>query len=324
MDSLAKIEKRLDTLLESCEEDLSLYTGKVGISFGYFLLARFHNKDRNHAIASREIHKVIENLDKIDSFSFSRGLLGIGWGLESISQNKWVDWDTDLLLYDFDDLIYEQSCFFKSTSLSLNMGSLGKALYFYQRILSHKTPNLSYRNLLNQECLLLLTGEISQFLLDEKGGILKQKEASTVEDLIFIAQSALLLFHIYQIKLGGNVISNTLRILIKYIEKTLEDTLEVSLGPLYLLNSYSIIAASLSNSHMLNKIVRWRRSFSQTNSLTYDSTMEIYLLKHLHLNEKNIAGNYYTKTDRSDLFSLLAFLEDASLPVSWKRAWLIN
>ena len=181
-------------MYESNHNNYSLYTGLIGIAYCYFLLAEQYNHKRNITIANMLIKNTIANFDQINSFTFSKGLLGIGWGIETISQNGYCSIETDKILYDFDDIIYKQSCFYRSASLSLENGALGKGLCFYQRILSNTSSYITNRMLLNRECLSILIDEVIFFTND----ILKKGLLITREESILISQSLLFLYNIYR------------------------------------------------------------------------------------------------------------------------------
>lgn len=323
--SCQQIEKQLDLLQDQCKNDLSFYTGKVGISLCYYLLAKHYHGTRNTAIANSLIKYIVNHFEDINSFSFSKGVLGIGWGLEMINQNGFTHLDMNRILYDFDDLIYKQSCFFKSTALSLDNGSLGKAMYFYQRVLSNKTQYyLSYRSILNQECLLLLVNEIKYYLLDEKVGLLNKDDKLTKDEIIEISQSIVLLFYIHKLNLIPKVISNIIHEIILFIEKIFEDTSNISLTHIYFLNSYFVIANSLNNNEMKNRLNQWRLLYNSVDDESNIDLLERYIIKSCIFGQ--IQGNYncHENIGQLSLLDIFINLDSVSMNVLWQQAWLIK
>lgn len=319
------IEKNLDLLLESAGDNYSFYNGKMGISFCYFLLAKSLNYERNTAIAVQEVNDVINNFESIDSFSFSKGLMGIGWGLEAMVQNGFIDSNTNELLCDFDDFIYKQVSFFRSPSLSLDQGSLGKATYFYQRFLSPRKGQHPYRFLLNQECLSLLIDEIKFFLLNNENGLLTQKGILSKEEIISVAQSAILLFRIFETRYNEKMISDILKDILTYIETIfISVRSDLSLNNLFFLHSYHIIAKSLDNKKMLNDSINWYSFFNKyTHSPVIDS-IENYLLTQDNAGISYVGTALNKEVDQLSLFDLFTLTDRIQLSVPWSRAWLIE
>lgn len=319
------IEKNLDLLLESAGDNYSFYNGKTGISFCYFLLAKTFNYERNASIAIREVNSVINNFDSINSFSFSKGLMGIGWGLEAMAQNGFIDSNTNELLCDFDDFIYKQVSFFRSPSLSLDQGSLGKATYFYQRFLSPRKGQHPYRFLLNQECLSLLVDEIKFFLLNDENGLLLQKGILPKEEIISVAQIAILLFRIYETRYNEKMISNILKDILTYIETIfISFRSDLSINYLYLLHSYHIIAKSLDNKKMLNDSINWYTFFNKYIHSPVTDTIENYLLRQDDVGISYVDTALNKDVNQLSLFDLFTLTDRIPLSVPWSRAWLIN
>ena len=124
--------------------NIGLLAGKMGLSM-VLLTHDIHSKERKF---KREGIKIIENIfeeiERAESyiFSFSNGLAGIGWALEYLEQKGYINYNTNILLEDFD--------FALSNVLELEMKkgnydflheALGMVLYFIHRI--QKNENLS-------------------------------------------------------------------------------------------------------------------------------------------------------------------------------------
>lgn len=148
-------------------DNYSLYNGKTGLSITYYLLSTAFNDSYFATKGTRLINEVAENLHSILDVSFENGLTGIGWAIEWIGQNKFIEMNTEEILEDMDDELYKNVIYNQSSQLSHANGYIGQAQYFYKRLIA-KNPNVKrYRKLCNQECLLILVDQISRQLLLE-------------------------------------------------------------------------------------------------------------------------------------------------------------
>ena len=86
---------------------LGLLDGKMGIVILLYYYSRFI-KNKNYETFAEEILKLIyEEIDTSIPTSFSSGLLGIGWGIEYLAQNEFVEADTKEVLNDLDISIFQ-------------------------------------------------------------------------------------------------------------------------------------------------------------------------------------------------------------------------
>lgn len=128
--------------------DLGLIGGKMGLCINLYEIARFTNDDTMEKMADclmDEIYSAINNATT--SWYFKDGLAGIGWGIEHLVQNNFVEGNTNDILSDIDNKIILQKVYGNNRRLDLLRGFLGFGYYFTKRL---QNPNS------NDECFSIL------------------------------------------------------------------------------------------------------------------------------------------------------------------------
>lgn len=141
-------------------KNLGIYSGRAGLSLISFLLAKKLDSQEYRKIGVTHFEYVLKNIFDVENLSFSDGLVGVGWFIEWIAQNNFVDINSDDVLEDVDDVIYKLATFHRNDSLDLNAGKTGLFLYLYQRLKAENPHKYPYRTLAMKECTLLLMNEI--------------------------------------------------------------------------------------------------------------------------------------------------------------------
>lgn len=136
---------------------LGLENGRCGLVLLAFLLSEKDEKYKEKAFLHLEY--LIEYVYESSCLSFRKGLLGIGWTLEFLTQNLYLSVSHDALLSEIDDIIYKWVNFHGLTTISINDGYLGCLLYLCYRLKGNRisTP---YRELSLKECTVRLLGQI--------------------------------------------------------------------------------------------------------------------------------------------------------------------
>ncbi|WP_183574651.1 lanthionine synthetase LanC family protein [Mucilaginibacter sp. X5P1] len=192
MKSIDHILTLLKLIEEDCNGNYGLYHGKTGLAIAYYTLYATLNEEIYLLKAKSLIDELSENIGEVSQFDFKNGLTGIGWAIEWLVQNKFIDANTDEILEDIDDELYKSVIYMKSSELSVTNGTIGKALYFYRRLSARNPQTSRYRLICNQECIVLLIDEINDMLLDENyrmlfaGITLKLREIAV--SLLFLAR----------------------------------------------------------------------------------------------------------------------------------------
>lgn len=148
-------------LHSSFMNDLGLLNGKMGISIAFFHLFRETGNAVYENYAGELIDEIYEEINVSSSWNFADGLAGIGYGIEYLVRNKFIDADTDDALADIDSKLTTYAYYFP-TSLGLENGLLGVAYYFFSRV-KYKLQNTSnIRLLTNKQLLIHVLDEIDR------------------------------------------------------------------------------------------------------------------------------------------------------------------
>lgn len=117
-----------DTLLHSCNsKKLGICNGKMGIVLFFFHYFKYTNNQMYEDIAGELLDDIFDDLDLSLNISFNDGLSGIGWGIEYLAQNNFIQVSADVL-DDIDCKIAEMSLT-RMVDLSFETGVEGIAWY---------------------------------------------------------------------------------------------------------------------------------------------------------------------------------------------------
>lgn len=141
-----RIERILNLLYLSsnCINSLGLLDGKMGISLLFYSYARFSRDEFYKNFAEKLLDEIFEGVDINTPLNIESGLTGIGWGIEYLVSNNFIEGDTDDILQEID---YELSKLAKSIPIHIsnddNFYNFG--LYFLSRIqLDERRNNKTY------------------------------------------------------------------------------------------------------------------------------------------------------------------------------------
>lgn len=119
----------------SCTKDIGLYHGKMGIVIFFVHYSRYMNNDTYSDFASEILNEVYMRVNVNLPIDFENGLCGIGWGIEYLLQNDFVEGDGADILFDVDKKIMERDLK-RITDLNFKTGLEGISCYIQSRILS--------------------------------------------------------------------------------------------------------------------------------------------------------------------------------------------
>ena len=137
--NLPKIELSLkeiaDTFLENRfqSDDFGLLYGNMGVSIFLFHYARYTGKSEYGDYAVELIEKISNQIFDSKKFDYSRGLAGIGIGIDYLIQNEFISADEDIL-NDLDKNMKYSTFIDKYTDMSLYTGLMGYGRYWLCRI----------------------------------------------------------------------------------------------------------------------------------------------------------------------------------------------
>jgi len=130
------LQPLINTLLLNASfiDNIGLMHGKMGISVYFFHLARSTRNKVYDEYAGELIDEIYEETTVNTPVNFENGLAGIGWGIEYLVQNGFIEADTDEVLEDFDDKIYKELIHNIPKETGLLTGILGFGAYFLKRL----------------------------------------------------------------------------------------------------------------------------------------------------------------------------------------------
>ncbi len=118
-------------------DDLGLFHGKIGIVIFFFHYARYANNPIYEEFAEGLLDGIIEKIHDWLPIDFENGYLGIGWGIEYLARQKFIDENTNDILEEIDEKIMERDVR-RISDLSLNTGLEGVLHYVLARLHNNK------------------------------------------------------------------------------------------------------------------------------------------------------------------------------------------
>ncbi len=108
------IEIKLKTLAAEIKTNIKttkkigLLDGKMGVAIFLYELAGYFGNEKYESFADMLIDEIFEHINNnVVPYDFSGGLAGVAWGIEYLSKNKFVEGDTNEILSDLDDKIFQ-------------------------------------------------------------------------------------------------------------------------------------------------------------------------------------------------------------------------
>ena len=90
-----------------CRE-MGLWNGKTGMSLFFFLLSRHTGNHWYEEFAGELLDDVCSSLSKQCPVTFADGLCGIGWTIEFLKKEGFIEGDTDDILEEVDKQVMER------------------------------------------------------------------------------------------------------------------------------------------------------------------------------------------------------------------------
>jgi hypothetical protein len=147
--------------------------GKMGISILFYHLAKKNKNKIYEDYGGELIDEIYEEITANTPVDFENGLAGIGWGIEYLVQNKFIEADTDEVLEEFDNLIFKELIYNTPKEIGLLNGIVGIGAYLIKRIQNPKSSDEKIPKLSNKQTLIQLidelelqTQDISQIILE--------------------------------------------------------------------------------------------------------------------------------------------------------------
>jgi hypothetical protein len=144
-----------------------LINGKMGIALFFYKYGRYSGKKVFTDYAGELIDEIYGQINNNTVLDFTNGLMGIGWSIEYLVENKFVDADTDEVLADIDKTVC--SNINKGTTLLDSENDLfGPGFYFISRLRRHELNENNLNTLTKREQLIYLADECERLLVHKR------------------------------------------------------------------------------------------------------------------------------------------------------------
>lgn len=120
--------------------DLGLYHGKMGIVMFFAHYARYTGNQIYGEFAGELLDEIFNEIHDEVPIDFESGLCGIGWGIEYLLENRFIEGDSDEILWEIDRKVMERDVR-RVTDLSQKTGLKGILLYVDKRMHSSFSQN---------------------------------------------------------------------------------------------------------------------------------------------------------------------------------------
>jgi hypothetical protein len=170
---LRKIENRLQRIANvlllnaSFIDNPGLLNGKMGIAIFFYHYSRYKKNKIYEDYAGELIDEIYEEINSSTPVNFENGLTGIGWGVEYLVRNKFVQADTDEALADIDTSVYRNSLY-RPFLLESGNDIFGYGLYFLARLREHGNDNDNLNTLFKKQHLIYLIDDCERILIRKK------------------------------------------------------------------------------------------------------------------------------------------------------------
>ncbi|TKG93625.1 hypothetical protein EYV94_15365 [Puteibacter caeruleilacunae] len=146
--------------------DLGLFHGKLGMTIFYYHLFRFTSDKKWEILAEELLDDLFMEIQTCSlSTDFEYGLTGIGWGIEYLVKNEFVDANTDEVLESIDDKVFHKIVANDAWNIGLSSGLLGYISYVLTRLRSTNNPTTQY---LQKQLLIELINKLAEAVDSQK------------------------------------------------------------------------------------------------------------------------------------------------------------
>ena len=135
-------------------KDIGLMNGKMGICIFFYLLSRKTSNEIYEEYAGDLLDEVCNQINNNTPADFENGLAGIGWGIEYLAENGFIDADTDGVLSELDNTISHIILNRAPNKLSIRDGFLGYGLFYCSYIRNEHPDTDKLTSLVKKECLI--------------------------------------------------------------------------------------------------------------------------------------------------------------------------
>lgn len=145
LDLVGKLANHL-VINSSAINNLGLLHGKMGIVVFFYRYGRYIKNRMYEEFAGELLDEIFEDVHNQLPIDFENGYLGIGWGIEYLANEKFIDGNTNIVLEDMDKKIMERDIR-RISDMSLETGLEG----IFHFVLSRIQNNLDVHSLFDKQ-----------------------------------------------------------------------------------------------------------------------------------------------------------------------------
>jgi len=170
---LEKIENRLQRIANvlllnaSFIDNPGLLNGKMGIAIFFYHYSRYTKNKIYEDYAGELVDEIYEEINTATPVNFENGLTGIGWGIEYLVKNGFVQADTDEALEEVDNIVYRNSLY-RPFLLESGKDLFGYGLYFLTRLREKGYDDNNIKTLFKKQHLIYLTDDCERILINKR------------------------------------------------------------------------------------------------------------------------------------------------------------
>jgi len=223
-------------------DNLGLLNGKMGIAIFFYHYARYLDNKIFGDHAGELIDEIYEEINTNTPVDFANGLTGIGWGIEYLVKNKFVEADTDEALSEIDNSVYRNSLY-RPFLLENDKDLFGYGLYYIARLRENENDDDNLNTLFKKQHLIYLTDDVERILTQKE--YLKFDISSLSIDTI----NSILLFllEMHRIRLFPLKVEKVFQSLPEFIESGLQNSSDKSARSLLHQLTENIITCTSDN-----------------------------------------------------------------------------
>jgi lantibiotic modifying enzyme len=121
-------------------DNLGLFRGKMGIVIFFFHYSRHTSDSLYKEFAENLLNEIFEEIHNRLPVDLEDGYLGIGWAIEYLAQQGFIEGDTNEILEDIDRKVMERDIR-RISDMSLNIGLEGVFHYVLSRLHNNQDVN---------------------------------------------------------------------------------------------------------------------------------------------------------------------------------------
>jgi len=204
-------------------DDIGLLNGKMGIAIFFYHYSRYCGNKIYEDYAGELIDEIYEEINNGTPVNFATGLTGIGWVIEYLVKNKFVQSDTDEALSEIDTAVYRNTLY-RPCLLESGNDLFGYGLYYIARLREHGNDDSNLNTLFKKQHLIYLTDDCERILTQKKYRDFKIESLSTDTINSFV----MFLLEMHRLELFPFKVERLFHTLPEFIESSLQESEDIA------------------------------------------------------------------------------------------------